>query len=189
MRQYQQAFTLFEILIALAIFAILGLIVALGLKRTLDANHRVDLADKRLQTLEVAQALLRHDISQAIDRSITDEDGQTLPAFQLKAHEINFTRGGLTNPFNIDHRSSLQRINYIYTDHKLMRRTWPTLDRLSGTSPHQMTLLTHVTALTIKVYDTANQLSTVWPESHMMQSEMVLTYPLSHLPKAVKITY
>ena len=77
------AFTLLEILIALVIFSILGVTIAIGLHNTLDANKRVDIANQHLQKIEVAQALIRRDFRQIVDRSITNKSGSILAAFVL----------------------------------------------------------------------------------------------------------
>lgn len=187
----QQAFTLFEILIALVIFAILGIIVAVGLRRTLQSNQRADQADQRIQQLEVAQALMRRDITAIIDRPISDRDGQTLPAVQLKPDEIEFTRGGLINPLGGSNRSDLQRIDYAYRGGTIVRKTWETLDRMTSTKTASMTLAKNVSNFSIKVYNQNNKLQNSWPndaDSNEIGNSKD-QQPESDLPKAVQITF
>ena len=185
------AFTLFEILIALVIFAILGIIVAVGLRRTLAFNQRADQADKRIQQLDIAQALIRHDITAIINRPITGRNGQMLPAVQLKPGEIEFTRGGVINPFGVTRRSDLQRIDYAYRNGAIIRTTWPTLDRMTNTVTTNMTLLKNVSNFTIKAYDQNNKLQPSWPYNSA-SSEILNTnnqQSQSDLPKAIYISF
>jgi general secretion pathway protein J len=183
------AFTLFEVLIALVIFAILGLIVAIGFRRTLESNQRANDADKRIQKIEVAQALLRRDIMAIVDRPITDRDGQKLPAVLLKSNEIDFTRGGAVNPFYISHRSDLQRIEYAYNNNSIVRTIWPTLDRMSGTTPASMTLLSNVTNFTIQVYDNNNTLQNAWPFNSNSNAILSSSNQQTDLPRGIRITF
>jgi general secretion pathway protein J len=182
-------FTLFEILIALVIFAILGIIVAVGLRRTLLANKRADEADQRIQKLEIAQALIRRDMNQIVDRPVSDKNGEKLPAVLLKSDEIDFTRGGIINPFNTSHRSDLQRIEYAYRDNSIVRTTWPTLDRVANSLSTSMTLLKNVTSFNVQVYDSKNVLQMGWPENYNNQSIHNNSDQQADLPKAVKITF
>lgn len=185
----QNAFTLFEILIALVIFAILGIIVAVGLRRTLESNQRANDADKRLQQLEITQALIRRDISAIVDRPITDRDGQTLPTVQIKPDVIEFTRGGLTNNLTNQPVSDLQRIEYRYSNGKIIRTLWPTLDRLTNSHATSMVLLANVSSFDIEAYDQDNVLHNSWP--FVSHSEVITLNktPPSSLPKAIQITF
>ncbi len=185
----QAAFTLFEVLIALIIFAILGLMIALGLRRTLESNKRANDADQRIQKLEIAQALLRRDIMAIVDRPITDNNGQKLPAVLLKADEIDFTRGGVINPFYTGNRSDLQRIEYTYRDGNIVRSIWPTLDRMSGTAPSSMILLSHVSNFSIEVYDDQNRLQPAWPYNVNANTLTTNTVQQTDLPRAVHILF
>ncbi|PHQ81608.1 MAG: type II secretion system protein GspJ [Coxiella sp. (in: Bacteria)] len=183
-----RAFTLFEILIALVIFAILGVITAIGLHNALDANQRADKANQRLQQVEVAQALLRRDFRQIVDRSITDNDGSKIPAFVLGNNQVSFTCGGATNPFSTGNRSNLQRIDYTYSNGTLSRAIWPTLDRILTTKPTQMTLLNNVTNFKVRIYDNNNQLKNVWPLTTSGDLGANITQ-ISKLPRAVQIDF
>lgn len=183
-----KAFTLIEIIIALAIFAILGIMMAIMMRNTLYVNKKADSANQKIQQIEIAQTLLRRDISQIVDRSITDTDGGTLAALTLTDDEISFTRGGLINPFNLSNHSDLQRVDYRYKDGHLYRYSWPVLDRVSTTTtPTKMDLLAHITELKIQVYDESNQLQVDWPIT-VNTAIHATNQPIPDLPKGIKIT-
>jgi len=187
-KKQQNGFTLLEILIALVIFAILGIIVAVGFRRSLLSNKHVGEADKRIQKLEITQALLRRDISQTINRSILDRNGEKLPAIQLKPNALEFTRAGVINPLGINKQSDMQRIEYTYKNNTIVRIAWPVLDRAANSAPSSMNLLTHVTHFNIQVYDNKNNLQSAWPASNST-SIHTNSGDQSALPKAVKITF
>ncbi len=182
-------FTLIEILIALVVFAILGLIVAVGLQRSLESSHHVDLANQRIQALEVAQALMRRDITEIVDRPITDPNGQQIAAVLLNPNELDFTRGGVVNPFSVGHTSNLQRMAYIYSNHKIIRSIWPVLDRVANTSPTSMTVLDHVTDFTLQVFDNSNRLQNAWPYNSKSDATSSSSNQQTDLPKAIKIMF
>lgn len=182
------AFTLIEIIIALVIFSILGIIMAIMMHNTIDANQKINKVNQNIQQLEIAQTLLRRDFSQAVDRSITDVDGGTLNALILNNNDISFTRGGFINPFNMSNRSDLLRVDYIYKNHRLYRYSWPVLDRvLESTKPIKMEILENVTDFKIRVYDESNQLQTDWPVT-VNTALHTTNQPAPDLPRGIKIT-
>ena len=187
-RNDESAFTLIEIIIALVIFAILGVLMAIMMKNTIYANQKADQANQNIQQIEIAQTILRRDLSQVVDRSVTDADGGALAAFTLSDNTISFTRGGLINPFNISNRSDLQRVDYLYKDHHLYRYSWPVLDRVLGsTKPTTMDLLGNIIHFKVHVYDESNQLQIDWPVT-VNTAIHATNQPVPDLPRAIKIT-
>lgn len=183
----QHGFTLIEILIALMIFAIIGVMVAIGLRNVINQNQRVEAADNRLQLLEVAETIVRQDINNIIDRPIRNRDNHWLPSVMLKDNIIEFTRGGLSNPLNPIQQSDLERLSYSLKDGKLIRRIWPVLDRVLALQPQQMTLLTGVSQLKIVAYDADSQAQISWPIK-TGTSKFASSLPF-YLPKAIKVSF
>lgn len=183
----QLAFTLIEVLIALMIFAIIGVMVSIGLRHVIDQNQRVEAADNRLQLLEVAETIVRQDVSNIIDRRVRNRDNHWLPSLSLKQNVIEFTRGGLSNPLNPMHQSDLERLSYSIQGNKLVRTVWPVLDRVLAMSPQQMTLLSGVSKLTISAYDAANQIQHTWPVT-TGTSKFASKLPF-YLPKAIQFSF
>ena len=181
-----KAFTLIEIIIALAIFAILGIMMAVMMKNTIYVNRKADQANQTIQQIEIAQTLLRRDFSQIVDRSVTDASGGTLAALTLADNSVSLTRGGLINPFNMSNRSDLQRVDYSYEHGHLYRYAWPILDRAAtSTKPIRMDLLSHVSYFKVQVYDASNHLQVDWP---VTVNTSLPSSTTSDLPKAVNIT-
>src|SRR3989338_4904860 len=63
-----RGFTLIEIIVALFIFAIVGVLAAMSLNTMIRAHKRLDVADSHLLQLEISMTMMRRDIAQIIDR-------------------------------------------------------------------------------------------------------------------------
>ena len=66
----QHGFTLIELMIALAIFAVLSAMTYGGLRAVLNARNQSDQQAERLATLQTALVIMGRDIEQATPRSI-----------------------------------------------------------------------------------------------------------------------
>src|SRR3990167_4596785 len=109
MRHNSRGFTLIEILVALMIFAIMGVLAAMSLQSMIRTHSVLKKADASLMQLQITMTLMRRDLIQAIDRSIVNSDGRMEAAFVATGgNQIVFTRTGLQNPFNISVQSNMQ---------------------------------------------------------------------------------
>ena len=77
----QRGFTLLELLIAMAIFAIMAVMAYGGLKTVLATRQAVTERAAELRQLQQTLQLLNEDLLQALPRSIRDELGDPEPAF------------------------------------------------------------------------------------------------------------
>ena len=142
-----KGFTLIEILIALLIFAIIGVIAAMSLQSILKAQRKLKIADHALLQLQISMTLVRRDLMQVIDRKIRDDNGDLAPAFVASSEGIIFTRTGLMNPLNLYRQSNMQRVGYVLHGDKLVRLTWDVLDQPPGTKPESKVILSDVKSL------------------------------------------
>ncbi|OGI68994.1 MAG: type II secretion system protein GspJ [Candidatus Muproteobacteria bacterium RBG_16_60_9] len=145
-------FTLLEVLVAVAVFAIFSAMAYGGLIRLLDNRERIDA--ERLYWRNVSTAFLRieRDLSLARNRPVRQNDATTIPnsAFlgqptdprALGNPNVEFTRGGILVPNGST--ADLQRIGYRFVDGKLMRLAWPVLDRAPLTKPESTPVLHEV---------------------------------------------
>lgn len=170
-----KGFTLIEILIALLIFAILGVLIAFGLQNAINANNHADKANARIEKIEIAEALLRRDISHIVDRPILDTDGSTIAAIVMQDQKLEFTIRS----------SGLQRISYQVENGHLYRYIWPVLDRVLAVKPSQMDLLDGITSFNLTAINQQNQRKSSWP---IKETSFVIMNTLkSNLPKAIQI--
>src|SRR5688500_612047 len=120
-------FTLMEILIALAVFAILATITSSSLFYAFNTKARVAEQINRLTTLQLAIIQMERDSQQIVLRTVHGNEMQTFPVFIGEPQYLEFTRGGIANP-NHEKRSTLKRVAFLCQNNKLLRRTWPILD-------------------------------------------------------------
>ena len=138
----QQGFTLLEILIALAIFAVMSMMAYAGLAAVLDARASTVPRAQQLAQLQTTLYLLNEDLSQVIKRPIRDQLGSSEPAFSIgRGNEILvFTR---TVPSWLANSSetNLLRVSYSLEKEALYRRVWTIPDRTQQTEYRRRKLL------------------------------------------------
>ncbi|MHB1950563.1 MAG: type II secretion system minor pseudopilin GspJ [Acidiferrobacteraceae bacterium] len=170
MRPGERGFTLLELLVAMAIFAIVSAIAYEGLSQALKARRRLDHERRFWEGLAITFAELKQDLGQAIPRPVRNAAGMPTPAFiGLAAHEtryngsvLQFTRGGAL-PARHGPTSTLERIGYEVRHHALVRLVWPVLDRAPGTRPLASPLIRGVARFRVRFYQANGQWSRTWP--------------------------
>ena len=159
----QSGFTLMEILVALFIFAVVGLISAQLLGRTVNAYEVLDDRGQRLGQIHRAMLVVERDMLQFRNRPIRMAQGEPLPALMIGDEgALSMTRGGWRNPLQRP-RSELQRVGYRMQDEKLVRGYWSVLDRRGDEEPISQTLLEGVEELEFFAIDQNGEEHKFWP--------------------------
>ena len=147
----QQGFTLLEILIAMAIFTMIGLASTSVLTSVIDSDELSSQRFERLEVLQRAMLTLERDILQAVPRSIriNGESSSTVMSggadlFDSEADGIGLVRGGWHNPQFMLPRSTLQAIGYRLQEGQLQRLYGNYLDNVIGFEPKVKVLLEDV---------------------------------------------
>lgn len=141
-------FSLVEVLVALALFALIGAAGAAVLTVSADNREQVLAAGQRLARLQRLDAILRADLGQAAPRAVRDAAGQPRAyAFvggaapnsspDSQGALFDFVRQGWDNPAGVA-RPSIQRLDYRLVDGRLERRAWPHPD---GSRPGEPVVL------------------------------------------------
>ena len=160
---FQKGFTLMEILVALFIFAVVGMISAQLLSRTLSAYEVLEDRGDRLAQIHRAMFVVQRDMLQYQDRGIRTASGDSFPALMIGDEgSLEMTRGGWRNPLQRP-RSGLQRVAYRLQGEDLVRAYWPALDRLGGEEPLTQTILEDVDDLEFFVIDVQGDEHKIWP--------------------------
>lgn len=165
-------FTLLEVLVAVAVFAVFSTLAYGSLSRLLDSRERVEAERTFWRELALAFTQMEDDLSAARARTVRDVYGNPLPAFRgqpadsrtLGEPPLAFTRGGLF-VLNESSRPDLARIGYRLRDGGLQRLSWPALDQPAQIQPQADTLLEQVTELRLRYYAPAGGWVDVWPPS------------------------
>ena len=183
--QRERGFTLFELLIALGIFAFVGVMAFSGFRTVQDTSGHMKGVASDLAKLQMVFSIIGRDVQQSVARSIRDDFGDTQPALVGAGsgfgNMLEFTRAGWVNPLG-QQRSSMQRVAYGLKEENLVRMSWPMLDRVQGVEPRESVLLKDVKAFSLRFMKADRQWATDWPP--LMTGE---TAPPS-LPIAVEVT-
>lgn len=123
-----RGFTLLEVMVALSIFALIGIASYRVLSGVMQADERLVARNEELRRINRAFQLLQQDIEQLAQRPVRAADGTDQPWLQVMPGDppLQFTRGGRPNPLGLA-RSDLQRVLYRVDHH-------PDYDRMD--SPH-----------------------------------------------------
>jgi general secretion pathway protein J len=142
-RSAQAGFTLVELLLAIAISALVAALAYAGLSTAIGASAGMQVQVRQLSDIQRALNILEEDLLQVRPRAITNGFGSQEAAFRGGVFQdalLEFTRGGFGNPQGLA-RSELQRVRYVLADGRLWRQSWPVLDRVAENQPPQSVLL------------------------------------------------
>jgi len=143
----QQGFTLLELIVAIAILAIMAGAAYAGW----------------FNVTQIAQSSER--VVERYD-SIVGGKRKSIEVSQAGEYVVQVTRGGWTNPalLQVPPRSDLQRVSYILDDEsQLMRRYWYHVDRFDSTSFSERRLLENVNSFTFRFFDLNGTWHNTWP--------------------------
>ncbi|MCP4387166.1 MAG: type II secretion system minor pseudopilin GspJ [Gammaproteobacteria bacterium] len=157
-----KGFTLFEMVIAVSIFAIMGVIAFGGLGQMTRTGQSVADANNRLSDLQFAVVYFARDWMQVSPRDIRNQYGDEEANIIIENDVITFTRGGWSNLRGLP-RSSLQRVQYRVVDNQLLRRHWVSLDQGIGEEPVQVVLLDNVESMEVGFQNPLDKLVRTWP--------------------------
>lgn len=158
-------FTLLELLVAVAVFAILSSMAYGGLRNVIDNSQQTELSMQRLQQVQLAMLKISRDFTQLSQRNIRDEYGNSsnyIMAGEGSDVFIEFSRGGRRNPAQLQ-RSHLQRVAYKLEENALSRLHWPHLDRTQEMQAYESVLLEDVENASIRFLDNSNEWHNEWP--------------------------
>jgi general secretion pathway protein J len=180
----QHGFTLIEMLTAVAIFAIIGLVAYASLDALLKQQSDLQQAADRFSQLQSAMLILKQDIQQATARPVRYEYGDESPAMvfndvsrQYGTLLLSLTRTGYSLPAPQSH-SRLTRISYRLQEGKLQRLVWPVLDRAQDSKPRIQVLLHDVHDL---------QFRPVVTETSPAAEPGLLKTPLEQVPAGIEL--
>lgn len=179
-----RGFTLLELLVALAIFSVLATTTYGGLVSILSQRAAVEQQAERLQALQRTYRLLGRELAQFAARGIRDEYGDPRPPLELGGERpgLEFTHGGWLNPVDRP-RGVLQRVRYLVDQDRLLRQSWPVLDRAQDSEPVEQALLEQVRELRVRLLDENNEWHEQWPAAVLLPGQ-----PAPAAPRAAEVT-
>lgn len=161
-RNLATGFTLFEVLIAVSIFALISTIAMTNLIQVGRVGERISNAQQRLSDIQFAMAYMAKDMTQLISRKVRDQYGDEQNQFMLSDNALQFTHTGWANLLQ-QTRSQLQRVAYRLDDEKLLREYWLHLDQGYNSEPVQQALLDGVEKFEVRLITTGDDKLEAWP--------------------------
>lgn len=174
------AFALMELLIALAIFAVIGAIAYRGIVAVATTREAIAAENARLSEMQFAIALLERDLRQAVARTVRDEYGQRLAAISGARERIELTCFAFASPHG-DARPQLARVAYVRTDGGLERASYATLDRAPSARAARRVLAGGVESMRMRYFDGAGRWLDEWPPQPQRDAA-------DRLPRAIELT-
>lgn len=194
-----RGFTLLELLVAIAVLAVVGALGYRGLNSVLDADARLQAESRRWSDVALLFSQMSEDLTMAVGRTTRDAAGRTSPALVLTAStgsaaayagtsmdgtgaaaaggdaELRVTRLGIGE--GAAAQSAPRRVGYRLRGGALEYLVWPDLDAAPETSPAAYELLTGVAELKWQALDADGRWDSIWPANR----------PANALPRAVSV--
>lgn len=167
-----RGFTLVEVMVAMAIFAVLSVSVYQVMSSMVDTQDRVAQHASQLRSMQLSMRIVSQDLQQVTARDIRlpNDDREPALAHRLNDFDLVFTTKGLTNPL-LERRSNLQRVAYVLEntpdvrgEKTWWRFVWSELDRLDKTEPVKQKLLGGIDEWSFEFQDSKGDWQRDWPE-------------------------
>jgi general secretion pathway protein J len=145
-----KGFTLIELMVAISVFAVISAAMLVALNEILRgaAASRAEL--DRLAALQRGFVTLGNDFRQAVPRPTRDQLGDSMPALTRRGERLHLTRSGHRSLAGSS-GSNLQHVAYeLADDGRLLRHSWPVLDRGNRSEPRTRVLLRDVEGMTLR---------------------------------------
>jgi len=156
----ESGFTLVEVLIAMAITAFVSVLSYQTLSTALAGIESARIESERLHEINRAFTVLSRDVRQMTNRPVRDEFGQMASAVsggELARDPLRLTRSGWHNSTGAP-RSTLQRVAYRLEEDKLLRLSYPVLDRTTAIEPTETVLIDGVKVFELRFLPSVNAL-------------------------------
>lgn len=175
-------FTLIEVVVALAVFGIVGITAFSGLNAILKWQTDLEIRSDQIKSIQLTLKYLERDVNRAIARPIRDQYGDSQPAFSSDGESImSLTYSGWRNPAGLL-RSNLQRVAYEVNEKQFKRHSWNRLDGAISEDAREVVLLDEVEELVIEFLNQNNTWVDRWPPINSNPTSI-------GLPRAVSISF
>ena len=158
-RIVSKGFTLIEILVAMAIFTLIGLASTGLLTSVIQSDELSEQRFDQLQILQRAMLTIERDILQAVPRPIRVQGESTSIVisgqeglFNSEFGGLGLVRDGWHNPQMLLHRSTLQAVGYRISEGRLERLYGNYVDNVVGYEPKVKILLEDVEDFQVRFF-------------------------------------
>lgn len=173
----RRGFTLVEMLVAVAIFAIASGLAYGGLAALTRARSQLAADNERLGRLQFAFGLIERDLRSVVARPIRDGQGAPLGPLVGARERVELSRLGQGDSLGLA-RSAIERVGYRLERGVLRRERFAVLDRVASSQPIEDELLDRVTSLEWTYLANDGRELAQWPSPRE---------PIEALPRAVSL--
>jgi general secretion pathway protein J len=158
----QQGFTLIELLVALGVSAVIAVLAYQSINNMVNVKTTVDQHIDQTEKWQRTVWRIQQDLVQMAPRSIQDQLGSALPAFQYREDTgLEFT--SIAQYPTLNANGGLVRVGYQLEDNTLFRLTWQVLDRAQDTEVQKVALLKGVNQFEVALLNKDNKWLQNWP--------------------------
>ena len=161
-RARQQGFTLLEVIVAVALFALVAALAYGGLDSVLRARAQLQAQAAQLARLQFAVGQIERDVRAVARRPVRDGFGQRQPMLVGSSTGLELARHGYGNALEAA-RAEIERAAYRRVDDRLLRLRWPVLDRAPGSLPEQVELLQGLSDFRVRYFARSGREFDRWP--------------------------
>lgn len=194
-RGNDRGFTLIEMLVSLAIFALIGVSAYQVLASAALVSEREQERTENMHELDRALRIIERDLRQVVNRPVRDEFGQKHALSGSVEGELEFTRGGNDNPLGLA-RSDLLRVSYSLREPEpdpdpekdsdsssaeqqaesedtleLLRTLFRMPDSSLETPANEQLLLRAVTGFNVRFMDDKSNWHETWPTTQTLEEQ------------------
>ncbi|HET8941834.1 MAG TPA: type II secretion system minor pseudopilin GspJ [Rudaea sp.] len=158
-----KGFSLIELLVAMAVFAIMAALAYGGLNSIARTRTELGAKEDAFRDLMRVVGSLDGDLRETVARPVRGNAGQIVPAFIGTSDHVEFTRLGFANP-QAEPRSNLQRVFYELDAGRLKRGRYAVLDRAPDSAPQIVDSHVKADELRLRYLDpVTNRWLDAWP--------------------------
>lgn len=159
----QRGVTLIELLIALLVFTLVSGAAVAIMRLSVSGQDRLVEVTEEMGELERFRAILRNDLSQAMNRPYHESNSalivspflgglpaeSTIEQAEDERVLMALVRNGWVNPGAVEPRASVQHVTYLMKEDNLIRRTRPFLDAVDETPTRDQILIENIPDLAL----------------------------------------